>query len=161
MNLQFKSIDVEQHSAWCIQFAEDTELCSFGAVDGFREEDLRGRERFIERIKLKLSQDTASCVHVWKDGDIIGQIHLGQFSEPTVGYLNFFYVVPAWRGRGVAKIMETYVTTWLEQRDFKSALLSVTMFNERAFRFYKRCGWEDLGPREDRPNIHNMRKILD
>ncbi len=159
MGLQFKPVDIEQHSAQCIQFAEDTELCSFGTVDGFREEDLGGGERFIERIRSK-SQDPGSCVHVWKDNNIIGQIHLGQFVEPTVGYLNFFYVVPEWRGSGVATLMEEYVTTCFRQRGFESALLSVTMFNERAFRFYKRCGWEDLGPREDRPNIHNMRKTF-
>ena len=157
-SLNFKPIDLENHARVCIQFAEDTEICSFGSVDGFREPDGKGAERFIERVKAKLAQDPFSCIHVWKDDNIVGQIHLGQFMDSSIGYIHFFYVAPAWRGKGIAAHLDNYATTYFKQRGFKSARLSVTPANVRAVRFYLNRGWKDLGPREDKPNIHNMEK---
>ncbi len=155
-SLAFKPIDLEHHAYICIQFAEDTEICSFGSVDGFREEDGKGAERFIERIRAKLAHDPLSCIHVWRDDNIVGQIHLEQFIDSSIGYINFFYIAPAWRGKGVATRLDDYATAHFKQRGFKSARLSVTPANARAVRFYLNHGWKDLGPREDKPNVHNM-----
>jgi ribosomal protein S18 acetylase RimI-like enzyme len=159
-HLEFKPIDLENHADVCIQFAEDTEVCSFGSVDGFRENDGQGAQRFIERIGEKLSKDPQSCIHVWKDGVIVGQIHLGQFIDPLIGYIHFFYVAPSWRGTEVAQQMEQHATSYFRQRGFEAARLSVSATNLRAMRFYLRCDWKDLGPREDKPGVHNMEKIF-
>lgn len=125
---------------------------------GFDDEGGQGPEHFTQRIATKLSQDPESCLHVWKDDIVVGQLNFGTFIAPTVGYISHFYVTPEWRGTGVAGEMEAYAVQHLRRRGFRSARLSVIATNTRAMRFYLKHGWRDLGPREDRPIAHNMGK---
>lgn len=156
--LDFKPIDLARHANTCIQFAEETELCSFGSVVGFREADGQGAQRFIERIQVKLDNDSQSCLHVWHNGDIIGQLHLGQFLDEAIGYIHLFYVAPEWRGKGIAPQLDAYAMTHFQKRGFPLARLSVAPANTCAVRFYLSRGWMDLGPRTDKPDVHNVEK---
>lgn len=158
MALEFKPVDLNRHADVCLRFAEDTEVCSFGSVDGFREKDGKGARRFIEKIRTKLEKDPESCLHIWQGEEIIGQLHLGHFLNEAIGYIHFFYVAPVWRGRGVASAMEEYAVAHFKQRGFEVTRLSVSTANIRAVRFYLRQGWMDLGPRPDKPDVHNMEK---
>ncbi len=157
--LTFKPINLEQHTDLCLQFIADTHLCSYGTLDGFSEEG-QTPQRFLDRIAVKLADDPESCLHVWQGEEVVGQINFGTFVDPAIGYLSFFYVAPPWRGTGVAAEMDAFVARRFRRRGYKTARLSVTAFNERAVRFYLRCGWTDLGPREDNPATHNMEKTV-
>jgi len=161
LSLQFKPINLQQHADLCLKFIADTHLCSFGSMEGFEGEGEQGHERFIERIASKLSQDSESCLHIWKGDAIVGQLNFGTFVDPAIGYISHFYVTPEWRGTGVASEMETYASQHLRRRGFRSACLSVIATNTRAMRFYQKHGWRDLGPRADRPVAHNMEKTYD
>ena len=161
VNLEFRPIDLDKHADLCLRFIEETHLCSFGSMDGFYEEDGKGAERFIQRIRAKLSEDPQGCLHVWKDGVIVGQLHLGRFIDPAIGYVNFLYVIPECRGSGVATAIESYAADYFRRRGFRAARLSVTAKNVRAIRFYRRHGWKDLGPRPNRTGTHNMEKTFE
>ncbi len=161
LDLEFLPVDVDRHAALCIQFAEDTEICRFGSAMQLHGEDGDWAERYVQRMRDKLSADPESCLHVWRGGEIVGQMNLGRFVDPSVGYINVFYVAPACRGEGVADGMEQYATDWFKRRGFASARLSVTPSNVRAVHFYLRSGWRDLGPREDKPELHNMEKSFE
>jgi len=158
LSLQFKPINLQQNADLCLKFIKETHLCSFGSMEGFEAE---GTERFIQRIADKLSQDPESCLHVWNDNAIVGQLNFGTFVDPAIGYISHFYVTSEWRGTGVASEMGTYAGQYLRRRGFRSARLSVIATNTRAMRFYLKHGWTDLGPREDRPVAHNMEKVYD
>lgn len=158
LNLQFKPINVQRHADLCFKFMEDTHLCSFGTRDGF-DEDGQEAERFTERIRAKLAQDPESCLHVWQDDVIVGQLNFGTFVDPAIGYISHFYVTPPWRGTGVAAEMDAYAGRHLRCRGFRLARLSVIAANVRAVRFYQKHGWQDLGPREGHPAAHNMEKV--
>jgi len=136
LNLQFKPIDLQQHAALCLQFMEDTHLCSFGSTDGF-EEDGQGLQRLTERISAKLAQDPESCLHVWQDDIIVGQLNFGTFIDPAIGYISHFYVTPQWRGRGVGGEMDAYASRHFQLRGFRAARLSMIAANARAMRFYQ------------------------
>jgi len=144
----------------CVQFVEDTAIINFGDAHEFYGEDGRGADRYIERLRKKQSEDPECIVHVWLNNQIVGQVNLGRFTEPSLGYLNLLYVVPEWRGRGVATAIEAYASKWFHQRGFGSARLSVSISNLRALRFYLKHEWRDIGAREDRPAVHNMEKLL-
>ena len=161
IDLEFLPVDLDRCAPLCITFAVDTDACSFGSAEQFHGEDGTGAERYIQRLRAKLAADTESCLHVWRGGTVVGQLNLGQFIDPSVGYVSVFYVTPAWRGKGVADAMEQYATDWFKRRGFASARLSVTPSNVRAVRFYLRSGWRDLGPREDKPELHNMEKTFE
>ncbi len=159
LNLEFKSINLQQHADLCCRFIADTHLCSYRTMDGFLEEG-QTPQRFLDRIAAKLAEDPESCLHVWQGEEIVGQINFGTFVDPAIGYLSFFYVAPPWQGTGVAAEMNGFVMRRFQQRGYKTACLSVTAFNERARQFYLKCGWTDLGPREDQPATHNMEKTV-
>ena len=159
LNLVFKPINLGQHADLCLQFIADTHLCSYGTLDDFLE-DGRTPQRFLDRIAAKLAEDTESCLHVWQGDSIVGQINFGMFVDPAIGYLSFFYVAPERRGAGVAAEIDAFVTRRFQKRGYKTARLSVTAFNERAIRFYRKHGWRDLGPREENPATHNMEKTV-
>jgi len=154
---EFLPIDLDSHTDLCIQFALDS---TFGSPKMLTGEDGLGAQRYIQRMRDKLSADPNSCVFIWLDGEVVGQMNLGRFNNENIGYVHFFYVIPEWRGKGVAKTMAEFTDEWFRQRGFTTALLSVSMDNGRAVRFYVRQGWKDLGPRPDRPDLHNMEKSI-
>lgn len=160
MNLEFLPIDLSHHTAVCIQFAEDMQVYNFGSAAQFHGSDGKGAERYIERLRAQLSADPESGLHVWQDSEIVGQLILGRFIDLSIGYISVFYVIPAERGRQVANVMEAYAADWFRKRGFASARLSVAPTNVRAMRFYRRHGWEDLGARADKPELHNMEKVF-
>ena len=159
LDLEFKPINLCLHADMCLQFIEDTHLCSYGTLEGFLDEG-QSSQRFLDRIAEKLSADPESCLHVWQDEEIVGQLNFGTFIDPSIGYLSFFYVAPSWRGTGIAAAMEHFAIARFGQRGYKTACLSVTATNVRARRFYLKQGWKDLGPREDQPATHNMEKEI-
>jgi ribosomal protein S18 acetylase RimI-like enzyme len=158
-DLVFRPIDLDQHRELFLTFIRDTHLCSFGSMDSFPD-DIHGEELLIERIQKKLTDKPQSCLHIWQNEQIVGQLHLGQLVDPDVGYINLLYVIPEWRGGGIASLIEDYASAYLQGQGFESARLSVTAQNHRAIRFYSKKGWKDLGPRADRPIVHNMEKVF-
>lgn len=158
--LVLRPIDLDRHVETCLAFKRDTHLCSFGSLDGFFDDDGRGEERFVERLRRKIVEEPQSCLHVWKAEQIVGQLHLGRFVDPSIGYINLLYVVPEWRGKGVAPRIEEYAAAYFRSRGFPAARLSVTAQNHRAIGFYLKQGWNDLGPRDDRPGTHSMEKVF-
>lgn len=160
MELEFRPVDLLRHTGLCISFAEDMDMCSFGTASQFHGTDSLGAARYIERMQAKLDADPEICLHVWYNDEVVGQLNLGHFINPSVGYIHVFYVVLHWRGQGIADRMEAYAGEWFRQRQFTSARLSVSPQNIRAMRFYSRRGWQDLGPRADKPEMHNMEKAF-
>ncbi len=164
LDLVFRPIDLDQHRELFLAFIRDTHLCSFGSMDSFAD-DIHGEELLIERIRKRLTDEPQSCLHIWKNEQIVGQLHLGHLVDPdfvdsNVGYINLLYVIPEWRGSGIASLIKDYASAFLQRQGFKSARLSVTAQNHRAIRFYLKKGWKDLGPRADRPFVHNMEKVF-
>ncbi len=158
-DLVFKPIELNQDRDLFLAFLRDTHMCSFGSLDGFAN-DAESEEYLIARIAKKLMDKPNSGLHVWKNEQIVGQLQMGQFVDPSIGYINLLYVVPEWRGIGIASVIEDYASAYFEGQGFQSARLSVAIANHRAIRFYLKKGWKVLGPREDQPSVQNMEKLF-
>src|SRR5579883_2311422 len=151
-SLEFKPIDLEKHADLCIAFTQDTHRLTEGPKAVFE-----GAVGYIERMREKLAADPMSCLFAWLKGEVVGQVNLGVFGpDPSIGYINVFYVTPERRGTGIASEMERYACARLRAAGFSEARLSVAWANKRAVRFYEKHGWSDLGERQDRPGFHNM-----
>ena len=157
MLLDFQPIDFKQHSQVCIEFRVYSFVASFGDADRFHEEDGRGADRYLDWLREKSKADPRSCVHIWFEGQIIGQIEMGRFkSDPAIGYVNLFYLRPQMRGRGMASHLQRYAIDYFRSIGLKKARLSVSPTNARAVAYYKKHGWRDLGPRPGHPEVHLM-----
>ena len=115
------------------------------------EDDAQRGARFLEKIAAKLADDSRSCLHVWRESTLIGQLHLGRFFEEPVGYVHFLYLAPEYRGLGWAPLLDEYACRRFAERSFLTARLSVDARNQRARRFYQSQHWSEIGVRPDNP----------
>jgi ribosomal protein S18 acetylase RimI-like enzyme len=88
-------------------------------------------------------------------------MEMDQFKDdPTIGYVNLYYLIPGYRDRGLGLRLDEHATSYLRARGFHKARLSVSPTNVRAMKFYLKNAWQDLGPRPDHPEVHLMEKDL-
>jgi ribosomal protein S18 acetylase RimI-like enzyme len=160
-NLDFKTIDLEKHGDLCVTFRKDAYIVSFGSDKNFYEHNGKGVERYLEDCRKRVKANPASCVHVWKGNEIIGQVELELwYKNPSVGYIDLFYLVPEYRGKGYGDVLEDYAESYFRKIGCRRLLLSVSPTNIQAVRFYKKHGWNDCGPRKDFPEVNYMEKNL-
>jgi GNAT superfamily N-acetyltransferase len=159
--LTFTPVDLKSYENVCVQFSEDAFVESFGDAKRFHEEDGKGSERYRVWLRERLAKDPTSVVLVWNESKIIGQVTAGKWKvDPSVGYVNLYYLIPEMRGKGFSKYLEAYTENYLKGLGFKLARLSVSPINKRAVRFYEKNGWRDIGPRPGHPEVHLMEKNL-
>jgi ribosomal protein S18 acetylase RimI-like enzyme len=160
-NLIFKPIDLLSDGETCVRFSEDAHIASFGNADRFHEKDGKGAERYLAWLKKERERDPFSCVHVWLDSKIIGQMTLGRLkADPGMGYVSLYYLIPEHRGSGLSRYLDEFACTYLKSLGFTLARLSVHPENVRALAYYRKHGWRDLGPRPDHPELNWMEKEI-
>jgi RimJ/RimL family protein N-acetyltransferase len=158
-NLEFKTIDLEQHKTTCIKFREDSFVVSFGDNSLFMEADNQGPLRYIEWLRNKIAKDPDSAVHIFEADQIIGQMEMGIVKDsPDTVNIGLYYLVPEKRGQGYSQYLDQYATWFVKKLGLKKARLSVSPTNTRAIKFYERNGWKDIGPRPNHPEVHLMEK---
>lgn len=119
-----------------------------------------GVTTYLHWLEQKMKTLPHSCVHVWQENQIIGQIEMGRWKHGfRVGYVHLFYLVAEFRGQGLGQQLEQHAATFLRELGCRSARLSVSPTNRVALRFYLSNGWVDLGPQEDAPEVHCFEKI--
>jgi ribosomal protein S18 acetylase RimI-like enzyme len=153
--LRFAPIDMHLHRDQALSFREDSFYCSFGDTSGFH------RDEYIAVLEARLARDPWSAVHAWLGERIVGQMEFGQFKpDPSIGYINLYYLIPEQRGQGIAGQLDAHATDHLTRRGHRRAHLSVSPSNTRALRYYARHGWTQVGPRPEAPNVVLMHKTL-
>jgi ribosomal protein S18 acetylase RimI-like enzyme len=158
--LEFKPIDIEQYQDLCVQFRADSFVCSFGSVDRFYKEDGSGANSYLQWLRQRIIEIPNSCV--WQGERIIGQMEMSRWTHnPNIGYVNLFYLVPAFRGWGFGQQLDRYAVNFFNQLGCQSARLSVNPKNLVAVKFYLKRGWVDLGQREDAPDVHYFEKTYE
>jgi GNAT superfamily N-acetyltransferase len=157
--LTFKPVDLNSHEELCIRFTEDTFIESFGDAKLFHEDDGKGSDRYRNWLRIQLSTGSTLSFLVWNESKVIGQITLGKWkTDPKVGYVYLYYLIPEMRGKGLAKILDSYSLDLLKNWGLNKALLTVSLTNKKALRFYLNNGWQDIGPRPDVAGVHFMQK---
>jgi GNAT superfamily N-acetyltransferase len=155
--LKFEPINLDLHSDTCVKFRADSFVCSFGSDARFYEEGGKRGEHYLTRIAERMIHLPGSCVHVWQGPIIVGQIELNRYNaDPTMGYVNLYYLAPSYRDRGWGRFLDEYAVSYLKSIGFSTARLSVSPTNLQAMRFYAKQGWTDFGPRPGFPEVHLM-----
>jgi len=159
--LTFRPIDLDRHTHLALGFRVDSFVCSFGSDERFVEEDGRGGERYLIWLAERMKEMPGSCVHVWRDDELVGQMEIGKYRpDPTLGYVFLYYLIPTCRALGLGAQLDRHAVDYLLGMGFNRARLSVSPTNEMAVRFYLKCGWKDIGPHPGHPEVHQMEKVL-
>ena len=159
--LSFRSINLQQNLDIACRFREDSFVASFGHADDFHEEDGLGAQRYIDWLTDRIASYPKGHVHVWKGGEIVGQLEARPLPKAKhVGYVNLYYLAPQWRGKGLSDSLDEYINDWLHSCGCHKVQLSVSPSNVRAFKYYLRRGWIDCGLRSEGSAVHLMEKNL-
>jgi GNAT superfamily N-acetyltransferase len=97
---------------------------------------VRTPESFSERAADRVADTTVAVV----DGDIAG------FTMVAGDEVEQVYVARSQRGSGIAALLLDDARRRIGDAGHAVAWLAVATGNERARRFYQRCGWTDEGP---------------
>ncbi len=148
LQITFKEIDVSRHFEACYAFRKDSYFCSFGTTEGYEASIGDYRARIIERME----SGERFYYHIWHNDQIIGQLEFKPYSfKPGYGYVHLIYVVPAYRGAGVADKAQSFIQTELSTLNCRGAILSVSRENTRALRHYKKWNWQFLKKNSKNP----------
>jgi ribosomal protein S18 acetylase RimI-like enzyme len=159
--LSFRPIELPANARLSVDFCEDAFVCSFGSAERFWADAGRDGRKWVAKLGEKLASDERSAVNAWMDEAIVGQVVLGTSeTEPNVGHVNLYYLVPSSRGRGLANQLDAYAVSVLRDQGYFTATLNVSPNNLAAVRFYQRCGWRPLGARADAPYVDAMERSL-
>jgi ribosomal protein S18 acetylase RimI-like enzyme len=117
-------------------------------------EYLKYRRMFASLYKESLSGRTLLWVATLPEEACIGQafVMLKSSERETAdghqrAYLFAFRVKPAWRNRGIGRVIMDFVESDLRDRGFKFITLNVAKDNLDALRLYKRLGYRVIGSR--------------
>jgi ribosomal protein S18 acetylase RimI-like enzyme len=70
--------------------------------------------------------------------------------------VHLFYLVREARGTSAGAAMHDHVTSLFDAIGIRSLRLSVSPTNARAIAYYRKHGWEDLGPRPGHEGVNLM-----
>jgi ribosomal protein S18 acetylase RimI-like enzyme len=157
--LRFKPIHLNSDAEVCVRFRRDSFTCSFGR-DGFFDEAGPNGVEYLERLRQRQARFPDGYVHVWHGDKIIGQMEMQIIEEPPIGYVNLFYLIPEMRGVGLAPALQAYAMAFCARHRVRLARLSVSPTNQRAIAFYRKHGWNDIGPRPGHEEVNLMECIV-
>jgi len=98
----------------------------------------------IDKNKLEFFKEHNNLVlfSVFYEGRIVGECMA--FEKDKSGYIEIFYVLPEFRGTGIADTLIKQVFSYLFECGYREAGLNVWERNKRAIRFYSKNGFDDL-----------------
>lgn len=159
-DLRIAPIDLARDATTCIAFRRDSYQVSFGTAQGCDEEMGADGSLYLDRLRRQMADVPEGNAHVWHGDRIVGQTEMRLAEEPSVGYVNLFYLVPEWRHRGAGRILHDHALSVFSQRGMRAIRLSVSRANRDALAFYRRLGWRRVGARPHKEAVDVMEIAL-
>jgi ribosomal protein S18 acetylase RimI-like enzyme len=155
--LRMAPIDLARHAAECIAFRRDAYVASFGTPEGIEEEMGADDAIYLESLRARMAQVPEGNAHLWHDERIVGQTEMRLVEgEPGVGYVNLFYLLPEFRGRGLGRVLHEHAVAVFARLGRRTLRLSVSTQNAAAIAFYRKLGWVTVGTRPNREPMEIM-----
>ena len=153
--LTFRRIDPAADAALVIAHQRDACAASFGDDSRFQ-----GNARYLAWLATQVDEFPDGCVLAFQGGRCAGQLEMAAPYGSPVGYISLFYVAPAFRGRGVAGLLNDYAERYFRSWEATRVELHVSAVNTRAVKFYSRLGYRRVDSQGQRPPVWRMVKEL-
>lgn len=159
--LTFRDIDLTRHAALCVRMRADSYACGDGTPDRFYASGGPNGAHYLAKLAERLRASPGTTVHAFLDDQIVGQVELiHDANDPAAGKVNLFYLLPAFRHRGLGAQLDRYALTHFRARGLARAWLRVSPTNAPARAFYRKNGWHDRGPDPGNLPMHIMDKAV-
>ncbi len=156
-DLRLAPIDLARHSADCAAFRRAAFVASFGSSDGADQEMGADNALYFARLRQRIADVPEGNAHLWHAGRIVGQTEMRLVrDDPAVGYVNLFYVLPEFRGRGWGRLLHEHAVGVFGRLGRRRLRLSVSTHNAAAIAFYRKLGWVPVGTRPNRETMEIM-----
>ena len=156
-DFRMQPMDLARHAADCIAFRRDAYLASFGSPDGLDDEMGADNARYLESLRTRIAEVPEGNAHLWHGERIVGQTEMRLVEgESGVGYVNLFYLVPEFRGRGLGRVLHEHAVAVFSRLGRPRLRLSVSTHNAAAIAFYRKLGWVTVGTRPNREPMEIM-----
>lgn len=128
-----------------IEFRRDAHLISFGNVDDFDE------DKYLQFVQKGSSLQPDGFVFAIHNGKQIGQMemHFKEKDNQKYGFINLFYLIPEYRGKGFSHHLNSYATNYFKENGCTHCLLRAEKNNQRAIRFYEKNGFYPIEYEKD------------
>ena len=137
----------------------DMYVTSFGTAEGLEELMGPADSLYLEQLAAKIAQLPDGNVHLWRDGEIVGQLEMRLLDEePEIAYLSLIHVVAPWRGHGLGMKLHEHAVDVARAHRKRVMRLTVSQRNRAALSFYRRLGWLVVGTRPHRMPVAVMEK---
>lgn len=156
-HLNFRTIDIEKDKDLIIKFRKDSYVVSFGTKEGFGYEN-----DYINRVKERIDKFPKGQVIIKKDNIPIGQMELQikEFEGKEIGYVNCYYLIPEYRGKGLGKELIDYAEEFFRKSNVSEYHLRVSPTNQRAIHLYTKNEMVKLREENEKYLVYRMRKLL-
>jgi ribosomal protein S18 acetylase RimI-like enzyme len=135
----------------CVRLRREMYVASFGSEDGLEEEMGPDNALYLEQLRLRMAQMPQGNVHLWREGEIVGQLEMRLLEdEDDVAYLSLIHVAREWRGQGLGKQLHAHAMRVSRELGKRAMRLSVSQRNGAALDFYRGLGWVVAGARPNR-----------
>ncbi|GGD62068.1 GNAT family N-acetyltransferase [Paenibacillus nasutitermitis] len=148
----FRTIDIKRDRDTIVAFRKDSYVVSYGSDEGFGDE-----EEYVIRIRDRVNRFPEGLVLVEYNDITIGQIELQilNYEETDIGYVNLFYLMPGYRGKGYGDRLLEYAENFFRNHHVREYHLRVSPSNHVAVKFYEKHGLKKL--KEEKQNYITWR----
>jgi ribosomal protein S18 acetylase RimI-like enzyme len=152
LKLTFRPIDLDAEASVCVTYMRDLLKLNFGSDETFIRDYGEDGGGYIQWLRPRLVADPRAAVFACADSQPLGMVVTGRWrGDPSIGYVNQYYLMPAWRGRGLGRQLDDYAMSVLWTQGCRQARLTAASTNTAAVSFYIKLGWRNAGPRADVP----------
>lgn len=146
--METRELSFEQDKNKILEFRKDAQLVSEGTLTNY---DFAA---YLERMQRRIESNSDGQVFIIDNRHVIGQI--GAELRGNEGYVNLFYLVPEFRGRGYGRKMIAWVEEYFIKQGIRTYKLRVARSNKQALHLYKKSGLEIV--EEDRQDCTYIMK---
>ena len=137
--LTFRRIELPGDAARVVAWHADACRATFGEVT-YRKR-LERPDRYLHHLAERIEEYPEGQLMAVAGGECVGQMELQVPYGLEVGYVNLFYVAPAFRRQGCGRAMHARAEQYFRSWEARRVELHVSPTNPAAVRFYEAMGY--------------------
>ena len=154
-DLIFRQMDLTLNGETAFENYRQACIASFGSADW-----CSSRETYLAWLARRIEEFPDGHVIASLGDRFVGQLELQvPYGSPT-GYINLFYVAPAWRRLGFGGRLHEFAERYFRSWEATSIELHVSPTNTAAVNFYRSLGYRTISAERDGRRVWRMSREI-